>query len=205
MNFLALDTSGGYLTVVAYKNGEFFSTHLPDCAMKQSTLVMGAVDETLQKAGMQPQDFVFFSAVVGAGSFTGIRIGISVAKGFALAHNKPTLPVTSFEVMAYNKINGKTLTLVDALHGSFYACGFEDGKQVLAPSFLEEAQVLDWAKNEGAVLLALSPLPLDGETEIVDAVAGLQRAVLAKAERGEFGELNALYVRKSSAEENLAK
>ena len=84
MNFLSLDTSGGYLTVVACKNGEVFSTYLPDCAMKQSSLIMGAVDETLKKADLQLSDCDFFGAVVGAGSFTGIRIGISVAKGFAL-------------------------------------------------------------------------------------------------------------------------
>ena len=205
MNFLALDTSGGYLTVIAYKDGESFSTHLPDCAMKQSTLVMGAVDETLQKAGMLPQDFDFFAAVVGAGSFTGIRIGISVAKGFALAYHKPTLPVTSFEVMAYNKVNEKTLTLVDALHGSYYACGFDGTKELLAPSFLDKKQVLDWADKENAAILSLSTLALECEVEIADAVVGLERAVLAKAAQGEFGELNALYVRKSSAEENLAK
>ena len=79
MNFLSLDTSGGYLTVVACKNGEFFSTYLPDCAMKQSSLIMGAVDETLKKADLELSACDFFGAVVGAGSFTGIRIGISVA------------------------------------------------------------------------------------------------------------------------------
>ena len=205
MNFLALDTSGGYLTVVAYKNGEFFCSHISDCAMKQSTLVMGAVDEALQKAGMQPKDFDFFAAVVGAGSFTGIRIGISVAKGFALAYNKPTLPITTFEVMAYNEVDGKALTLVDALHGSYYACGFDGKVQTLAPVFWEEKEALEWADAEQATLYALTALPMEREVQIVDPVVGLQRAALKKAERGEFGELNALYVRKSSAEENLAK
>ena len=103
-NFLAVDTSCNYLTVIAAKDGEVFSTHIPDCAMKHSVSLMNAVDETLKKANMQAADCDFFGAVVGAGSFTGIRIGISVAKGFCLAYGKPALPVTSFDVAAYNEI-----------------------------------------------------------------------------------------------------
>ena len=204
MNFLALDTSGGYLTVVACKNDEFFSTYIPDCAMKQSTLVMGAVDETLKKANLALADCDFFGAVVGAGSFTGIRIGISVAKGFALAYNKPTLPITSFEVMAYDVVNGKSLCLVDALHGSYYACGYDGATALFEPSFWTEDTALAWAKEQNARLVALSPLSLDGCRQ-ADAVNGLQCAVKQKAMANEFGELTALYVRKSSAEENLTK
>ena len=205
MNFLALDTSGGYLTVVAYKNGEVFSTYVPDCAMKQSTLVMGAVDETLKKANLTVKECDCFAAVVGAGSFTGIRIGISVAKGFALAYGKPTIPVTSFEVMAYDGLDGNTLCLVDALHGHYYACAFDGDTQTLAPVFWDEEEVTAYALQTQANLVSLTALECSEKVRIADPVHGLLCAVQAKAEKGLFGELNALYVRKSSAEENLAK
>ena len=205
MNFLALDTSGGYLTVIACKNGAFFSTYIPDCAMKQSTLLMGAVDETLKKADLQLSACDFFGAVVGAGSFTGIRIGISAAKGFALAYGKPTLPITSFEVMAYDRVNGKSLCLIDALHGSYYACAYDGVESRMSPAFWSEDEVLTYTKEAGTALVALTPLPLSGEVQTANAVLGLQRACVEKAAAGQFGELNALYVRKSSAEENLAK
>ena len=205
MNFLALDTSGGYLTVVVYKNGESFSTFIPDCAMKQSSLVMGAVDETLKKANMTVGECDFFAAVVGAGSFTGIRIGISVAKGFALAHGKQTLPVTSFEVMAYDGLDGKTLCLVDALHEHYYACGFDGERETLAPVFWSKEEVLAYASQTQSKLVSLTAPELEQEVEIANPVNGLLCAVKEKAEKNAFGELNALYVRKSSAEENLAK
>ena len=47
-NFLAVDTSGSYLTVFAVKNGKAFSSFIENCAMKQSTLLMLAVDEVLK-------------------------------------------------------------------------------------------------------------------------------------------------------------
>ncbi|MBP3423407.1 MAG: tRNA (adenosine(37)-N6)-threonylcarbamoyltransferase complex dimerization subunit type 1 TsaB [Clostridia bacterium] len=204
-NFVAVDTSGSYLTVVVGKQGEFFSVSIPNCMMKHSVSVMPAVDEALQKANMTLEECDFFSAVVGAGSFTGIRIGISVVKGFCLAYNKPSLPITSFDVAAYNGLGeGKTLCLVDALHDCYYACGYERGEVILPPAYLTEEQVLSLVE-EGYSLCGVGKFPIAEKVEVVscDPVEGLKNAVCAKAEKGAFEELVALYVRKSSAELNL--
>ncbi len=206
-NFLAIDTSGSYLTVLAGRNGEVFSVCLPDCAMKHSVSVMPAVDEALKKADMTLAECDFFAAVVGAGSFTGIRIGISVVKGFCLAFGKPALGVTSFDIAAYNGIDGgKKLCLVDALHGCYYACGYENGEVVYPPAYLTEEEVLA-LKNEGYDLYATGELPVSAKAEVspVDPVEGLKNAVYRLAREEKFGELTALYVRKSSAELNLQK
>lgn len=208
-NFLAVDTGGSYLTVVAAKDGQLFSSYVPDCAMKQSTMLMSVIDETLKKANLTPAECDFFASVVGAGSFTGIRIGISVIKGFCLAENKPSLAVTSFDVAAYNTIEnmqGKILCLVDALHDSYYAAGYCDGELVYEPAYLSEQEVLD-LMAEGYVLRACAQLPLSekASVQVVDPVEGLKNAVVALSEKDAFGDLTALYVRKSSAELNLGK
>ena len=200
-NFLAVDTSNNHLAVLAVKNGVAHTVFIPDCAMKHSVSVMPAVEEALKKADMRLEECDFFSAVVGAGSFTGIRIGISVVKGFCLAFGKPALPVTSFDVLAYNALDGKVLTLVDALHDSYYACGYEQGKVVYPPAYLTEQEVLDLA-SEGYTLVACTSLPLAEKISVtlVDPCAGLEKATKALGEMEKFGELSALYVRKSSAE-----
>ena len=147
-NFLAVDTSGNYLTVVAVHNGKAYSTFIENCAMRHSVALMGAVDETLQKANLALEDCDFFGAVVGAGSFTGIRIGISVAKGFCSAFKKPALPITSFAVAAYNNMDsGKVLCIVDALHDCYYVCGYENGEVVYPPAYLTEEEVLALVGN----------------------------------------------------------
>lgn len=209
-NFLAVDTGGNYLSVIASKNGETHEVFLPDCAMKHAVSIMPAVDEALKNAGMTLAECDFFAAVVGAGSFTGIRIGISAAKGFCLAFDKPALPVTSFDLAAYNGIDGdsvkKRLCLVDALHDCYYACGYEGDKVVYAPAYLTEEEVLALQK-EGYALYACGTLPIaeKAPVAVVDPREGLEKAVIALARKGAFGELNALYVRKSSAELNLGK
>lgn len=205
-NYLALDTSGSHLAAIAVKAGVAHSVFLPDCAMKHSVSLLPAIDEALKKADLRLEDCDFFAAVVGAGSFTGIRIGISAIKGFCLAFKKPSLPVTSFDVAAYNAIDGtkgKLLCLVDALHDAYYACGYENGEVVLSPAYLTEEEVLALEK-QGYALTAFAPLPISEKAQVTltDPVMGLQNAVKALSEKGAFAPLDALYVRKSSAEIN---
>ena len=81
--FLAADTAAGYLTVIARnRNGRTAVSYLPDCAMNHSVMLLPTVEKTLQDAGMGLADCNFFSCVVGAGSFTGIRIGLATVTGF---------------------------------------------------------------------------------------------------------------------------
>ncbi len=207
--FLAIDTSCNYLTVLAANGGKVFSRFLPDCAMQHSVNLMTEIDGVLEEAGLLPADCDFFAAVVGAGSFTGIRIGISAAKGFGLAAGKPLLPITSFDVAAYNAIDGsnsKVLALIDAGHDAYYVCGYEGEKVYLAPSYLTEEEVLAVAA-EGYRLVSTAAIAIAEkiDVEVCSPVEGLKRAVLAAKKRNSFGELTALYVRKSSAEINLEK
>ena len=214
MKFLAVDTANEYLCVVAYKDGKAVTAFLPDSSMRHSTELMAQVEKALTECELTLAECDFFAAVVGAGSFTGIRIGVSAVKGFCLACGKPALPVTSFELAAYNAVepSEKTLCIVDALHDAYYTCAFDSDKNViLPPAYLTEEEVLALA-DEGYSLRALKckeewSIGIAQKTEVVacSPADGLLNAVIAKAEQGAFGELNAVYVRKSSAELNLGK
>ena len=85
MKFLAIDTANEYMCVLAYKDGKVAKAFLPDCSMRHSTELMGQVEKALTECELTLDECDFFAAVVGAGSFTGIRIGVSAAKGFCLA------------------------------------------------------------------------------------------------------------------------
>lgn len=194
------------MTVLAVKDGQTFFSHLSDCSMRHSVLLMNEIDKVLKAADLSLKKCEFFSSVVGPGSFTGIRIGISAIKGFCLATGKPSLPVTSFESMAYNSVDGKKcLGLVDALHDRYYVCGFQNGKQILSPVYLDCSEVLRLVREENYAPCAFEPLMLDTEIMLLDPVKGLRESVLALSESGRFGALEALYIRKSQAEEQLGR
>ena len=180
--FLALDTTGGYLTVIAANGGAVHTVFEEDCAMQHSVRLMGAVEEALAAVRLAPQGCDFFCAVTGPGSFTGIRIGIAAVKGLAAAAGRPMLGRTSLQVLAYNA-RGKALAAVPAGRGNYYVCGFAEDKSVCFPEY---------------PLYAYAPLPLPYVQ--ADPAAGLLSAVRA-AKEGEFGTPAAFYLRRSQAEE----
>lgn len=196
-NFLALDTSGDYLTVIAGKDGVVHTVFERDCAMQHSVRLMDAVDEALSRAGLSPAACDFFCAVTGPGSFTGIRIGVSAVKGFCAATGKPALARTSFQVLAYNA-EGKALSAIPAGRGYYYVCGFAEDRSILVPpSYVSEAALAAYAAEYPVYSTHELPVPY----RAADPAAGLLCAIRA-AKASEFGPLAAFYLRKSQAEED---
>lgn len=199
LKFLAIDTSSKRLAVAA-KGDRTVLTELPDCAAQHSVLLMDEIGSTLKKAGLTLTDCDFFACVVGPGSFTGVRIGVSTVKGLCAALDRPALALTSFDCLAYaEKSGGKILALVDAGHGCYYACGYEGRKAVLPARYLsaEEAESLI---AEGFAPVSAENLPIGAKT--VPAGEGLPIAAEALADRAApCADLEALYLRRSSAEE----
>lgn len=200
MNFLAIDTSNEYLTVVASKEGKAEVLFEPQCGMQHSVRLMPAVEETLQRAGLSPAECDFFAAVTGPGSFTGIRIGISAAKGFCGALKKPSLGITTFQTLAYNA-EGECLAAVSAGRGFYYVCAFGEDKRVLSEPARTDGEGL-FALAQKYAVVSYGDLPVPYRK--ADPARGLFEAVKA-AKREDFGGLCAFYLKKSQAEEELAR
>lgn len=205
--FLAIDTSSKYLTVIVYSD-RAYTTYISDCAMQHSVCLMQAIEDTFAKADISAADCDFFAVCIGAGSFTGIRIGISCIKGLAYAFNKPMLPVTAFQVAAYTE-EGALLTLIDALHGNYYACGFDgDKREDISPRYVSAEEALSLAKGRKTVSvedIALPHIKAYAAKGLLAAVCALKENKCAFVRCCAEGEaaLSALYIRKSQAEENL--
>jgi tRNA threonylcarbamoyl adenosine modification protein YeaZ len=200
MKYLLIDTSSKNLTVVV-RNGDVIKTYFdPNCGVNHSVMLMPAVEETLKSADVTINDLDFLGCTVGAGSFTGIRIGVSTVKALCFAFNKPCLSITTFDAIAYNSLCGKVLALIDAKHGSFYACGYDNGAVVFPPSFIDKDTVLEMAKEYK--LLSFEDID-QLKTEKVSLKDGLIKAGELKAHLKSFDyeSLSPLYVRKSQAEE----
>ena len=199
MKYLAIDTSGDNLTVIV--NGEreevFFD---PACKINHSTALMPETEKCLRGANVSVKDLDFIACVVGAGSFTGIRIGVSTAKALCFANSKPCLKITSFDTIAYNKKSEKVLAVIDAGHGWYYVAGYDGGKEVLSPEYINAERLEELVKE----YKLLSGAPIKGVlTEVVSLSDGLRAATEAKQNEVTFDleALTPLYIRKSQAEE----
>lgn len=200
MNYVAIDTSGTHLTVVCSFNGKTESYYEESCGVKHSTSLMPVLEETLKKVNGDLKNVDFFAVVVGAGSFTGIRIGVATVKALAFSYNKPVLPITSFDVLAYNKQVGKYLAVIDAKHDGYYVSGYLDGEVVLEPSFINGEKLKELEKSFS--LLSSDKIE-NFNTETVSLLDGLISAVDKKQKfiTADIEVLTPLYIRKSQAEE----
>ena len=130
MIVLALDTAGVDCAVAVYNSdgdsvlGEVTET----IGRGHAEHLMHVVDEALAKAGTALSDVERVVVTVGPGSFTGIRIGVAAARGFALSLDIPAVGVTTLEVLAAaaGKQNpGKpVLAAIDAKREEIYLQAF---------------------------------------------------------------------------------
>ena len=200
MNYLAVDTSGQNLTIIICKDNKVHTYFDGECGVKHSTSLMPQIEKLASEVGFDFGSADFFSAVVGAGSFTGIRIGVATVKAMCFAYNKPCLPVTSFDTLAYNDCGDKVLAIIDAKHNGFYVCGYSNQKVILEPCYIDKAQVEQLLKEyQGVALQEIEGLNI----KKVDITSGLNNAIIKNLDKvsNDLESLSPLYVRKSQAEE----
>jgi tRNA threonylcarbamoyladenosine biosynthesis protein TsaB len=85
------------------------------------------VDRLLAAAGLRLADVELFAVATGPGSFTGIRVGLAAAQGWASALGRPVRGVSIFEAMVAetNLADGLAVPLLDARRGEFYLGVFQ--------------------------------------------------------------------------------
>lgn len=134
MKLLAIDTSTERASLALLCNGEMTSSEQP--AMRQhAQLILPMIDTLLVDAGisLKQLDGIVFGR--GPGSFTGLRIACSVAKGLASAHDLPLFPASTLEAIASDILlqdslkgsNHAVLAVIDArMNQLYWACYKED-------------------------------------------------------------------------------
>ncbi len=97
-------------------------------------------------------------AVVGPGSFTGVRIGVSTVKALAHAAGKPCVAVDALEALAANvtAFDGVVCPILDARAQQVYGAMFKDGKRVLEDTVEKLALFLDRVEATGEARCSLA-------------------------------------------------
>ncbi len=94
--------------------------------------------EMAAEAGVKFADLTRIAVTVGPGSFTGLRVGLSFAKGLATALSIPCVGVNTLEALAASvEAKGLIAGVLDAKMGQVYLQVFDGGKALMAPDALE--------------------------------------------------------------------
>lgn len=127
MIWLGIDTSSSPLTVAIVRNGEVLVEETQNLKINHSLRAMPLVEEMMEKAGIVPADLTHIAAAEGPGSYTGVRIGLTIAKTLAWTLGIPLYTVSSLKVLAANAegFDGLICPLVDARRGTAFIAAYE--------------------------------------------------------------------------------
>ena len=123
MIWLGIETANAPLSVAIVKDGKVLAEIVQNVKLTHSIGAMPAVEEVFQKAGLKPNDIDAVAVSEGPGSYTGVRIGVTLAKTLAWTLKKPLVGVSSLQVLAGNGrlFNGIICPLFDARRSNVYA------------------------------------------------------------------------------------
>lgn len=208
MKILALNTAFANSDIAISIDGKVdYVSHSSNAKQSENALV--CIDELLSKNNEDIQDIDVMAVVIGPGSFTGIRIGMGLVKGMAVAKESLkligicSLDLLAFEYYQKNKNAGEFTCVLDALSGNLFVCTYQGTKRTSQPKMLTGE---DYDKMQGTIV-GLKCENLGFCTDYVEFCAeNLLNFAIEKAENNEFTSeqnLLPLYLRKSQAEMGL--
>ncbi len=126
MNIVALDGSGLVAGIAVMTEEKLLAEYSVNYKKTHSQTLLPMLDEVLKMIELEPKDIDYIAVANGPGSFTGLRICASTAKGLGLALNKPLVAVPSLDALAYNfEGNDKIICpIMDARRNQVYTATY---------------------------------------------------------------------------------
>ena len=139
---LLIETSTAKLSVALAEDGKVVSSCSSEEARQQASLTAPFVKEVLDRQGLRVTDCDAICTGKGPGSYTGLRVGVSTAKGLAFGAGKPLIAIGTLDILAAEALGEASfiVPMIDARRMEVYTAVFSpEGKQ-LTPV---EAKVID--------------------------------------------------------------
>lgn len=225
---LGIDTCEARGSVALRQGDALVSLQKHESTEDYSSWLLPAVETSLRAAGVRLPDVELLAVATGPGSFTGVRIGLTVVKAWAELYHKPLVGVSRLEVIARTARSDKRYVAAsfDAQRGQVFGGLYQndasadwkliDEEMVIAPN-----EFVRWVSQrtdgEAVAWVSLDPEFISGASEwrqreaagdlLIRCEAGLAAGVAdlgeARARKKEFTDalqLDANYVRRSDAE-----
>ncbi|QPZ41208.1 tRNA (adenosine(37)-N6)-threonylcarbamoyltransferase complex dimerization subunit type 1 TsaB [Bacillus halotolerans] len=127
MTILAIDTSNYTLGIALLRDNTVIAEYMTYLKKNHSVRAMPAVHSLLNDCDTTPQDLSKIVVAKGPGSYTGVRIGVTIAKTLAWSLNIPISAVSSLEALAANgrHFDGLISPIFDARRGQVYTGLYE--------------------------------------------------------------------------------
>ena len=142
---LAFETSAKAASVALTENGRLLGESYQNTGLTHSQTLMVMAEDLLKQCGKTVSDVTAAAVAEGPGSFTGVRIGVAAAKGFAWGRQLPCYGVSTLEAMAVS---------LGVYEGHICACMDARRSQVYNALFLVDKGVIERVSEDRAIALA---------------------------------------------------
>ena len=142
---LSIETSGPILSVAIANNGSVVSERVCREPRMQASLTAPLVKEVLDACGLQVSDLDAVCVSKGPGSYTGLRVGVSTAKGLCFGASLPLLAIGTLDILAATNLEPAAkpafiVPMIDARRMEVYTAVYSPAGERLTPV---EAKIID--------------------------------------------------------------
>ena len=132
MNLFYIDTSSSYLYSGIVSNNSLKASRKVFFGSELSKYALNEISKMFEEINILPKDIDKIIVVAGPGSFTGIRIGMTIAKIFAFSLKKEITTLSSLEAMAYSSnLESIKVPILDARRGYVYAGVYDENNNII--------------------------------------------------------------------------
>lgn len=187
---ILLDSSTTMLAVGIAADNRIIDTVFYEAWQKQSEKMVPELVNLLHKHGYTKNDIDGVIVGIGPGSYTGVRIAVTIAKVIGVALNVKLYPISSLALLKC--ANKKSICLINARSQRSYVGVYEGSKTIVADQIMINSDVLDYInKNPGIVICGdTSYLGIKGyQTNIFEEMLSLRNIAV------DVLEVNPIYMK----------
>lgn len=180
---LGIETAASICSVALVNDGNLLAIRESLGMREHSATLTGFIAEVFQEAGLSYQDVDAIAVSMGPGSYTGLRIGVSTAKGLSYALDKPIIAIDTLKALAWQALQKCKLENI-SLHNSLF-CPMLDARRMEVYTALYNHQL-----NE---IQAVNALVVDEDVfanftgkEIIYFGDGASKCISVLAEKSNF-------------------
>lgn len=196
--WLAMDTSTAAMTIALFQDGRLVKDSHSISERNHSIRLLPAIEELAASCGLKVGELDGVAVGCGPGSYTGIRIAVTVAKMFAWSLKLPLIPVSSLEALAYGAASDaagdvRVVPLMDARRGKVYTglyrrnngewrCEAADGIRDME-AWVEELREMPGGSDAGSGCRIIFAGDVQGFAPLIDKLRGQWPGETATDER----------------------
>lgn len=211
MKILYLDTTSSFLYAALLENDKVIQEIKEKLENNLSIYTLPKIEEMLKQANIDINDIEKIIAVNGPGSFTGIRIGLTIAKTLAWAKNIPIIPLSSLEAMSLSAGEDYeyVVPVIDARRGYVYASIYDNqnDKFIMQEKYISFTTLLVALSNVTGTINFITNDKIDVEFPVIPYDPDIPKIVRNVMNRESINphSIDANYLKLTEAEENKLK